>query len=120
MSELARVEVQDRDGLRVAAVTGEVDASNADEIRSALVAALPNAALGLMADLRKLTYLDSSGIAVLFEIAERLTKRGQVLALVLGSDSLIRPTMELTGVGSVAVLSETTDDAAARIRAGRR
>lgn len=119
MSDLARITIEDGEELRVAAVVGEVDASNADDVRSALVAELPNSALGLMADLRELTYLDSSGIAVLFELADRLTKRGQVLALVLEPGSMIRPTMELTGVGSVAVLSESREDAADRIRAGR-
>lgn len=115
MSDLARIAIEDRAHLRIAVLTGEVDASNADEVRTQLLAELPNAAHGLVADLRRLEYLDSSGIAVLFELAARLDRRGQRLALAVAADSLIRPTLELTGVGAVAFVGETAEEAAAGI-----
>jgi anti-anti-sigma factor len=116
MTELARIAIEDRDHMRVATLAGEVDASNAADVKAELLAGLPNGAHGLMADLRALEYLDSSGIAVLFEVADRLDRRGQVLAVVVGPDSLIRPTLELTGVAQVAAVSATLEEAEDRLR----
>jgi anti-anti-sigma factor len=115
MTDLARMTIEDRDHVRVATVAGEVDASNADDVKAQMLSDLPNGAHGLVADLRELEYLDSSGIAVLFEVADRLDRRGQKLAIALGPDSLIRPTLELTGVTAVAFVGSTSAEAEASL-----
>jgi anti-sigma B factor antagonist len=119
LNDLAKLTVEDRDELRVATIAGEIDASNAEDVKAALMADLPNAALGLIADLQNLGYLDSSGIAALFELAERLRQRGQAVAVVVSDGALIRPTIELTGLGSVALLAATGEEAEEHIRARR-
>ncbi|MGZ4350675.1 MAG: hypothetical protein ACXVRX_09150, partial [Solirubrobacteraceae bacterium] len=40
-SDLARVDIQDHDGVHVAAITGEIDISNVDDVAHQLIA-LPN------------------------------------------------------------------------------
>lgn len=117
MNDLARLTVEDRGDLRFAEIAGEVDASNAVDVKIALMADLPNASHGLVADMRRLDYLDSSGIAVLFELADRLARRGQKLAIVVSPEALVRPTLELTGVASVAELASTPEEAQERVRA---
>ena len=70
------------DNIVVAALSGEVDLANAGDIGAEISAQVPNAALGLVVDLTDVAYLDSSGIRVLFELAERLQSRQQAMRLV--------------------------------------
>ena len=115
--DLARVSIDDRPDVRVVSLTGEIDASNADEVRDRVIGGLPNSALGIVADLSGLSYLDSAGIALVFEVADRLGRRGQALALVLPAESLIRRALEVTQVDTLVPLESTRDAAIDRIRA---
>src|ERR1700712_1503402 len=101
MSDLAQIVVRDEDDLRVVAVGGEVDASNAEDMRSAALEGFPNSARGLILDLRNLSYVDSAGIAVIFEAGERLGRRGQALALVVAPSALFRRALEVTEIDAI-------------------
>ena len=104
----------DEDGVApVAHVTGEVDASNAAELRIALVDRLSNDARGLVLDLSETSYLDSTGISLLFELARGLAARRQVLRLVVPRTAPIRRVLELCDVDSVAPLDEGSEDSLA-------
>ena len=64
MSELARLETSVRDGVLLAAISGEIDVSNA----AALEERLADAAQGrpaLVIDLTQVTFLDSAGVRLL-------------------------------------------------------
>ena len=63
----------------VARVSGEVDLSNAASVTDRLIEATPNSATALVLDLSGTRYLDSSGVRMLFELAQRLRNRGQEL-----------------------------------------
>jgi len=115
VSELARVTVRDEDDLRVVTVAGEVDVSNVAEVSDATVEGLPNSSLGVILDFTRLTYIDSAGIAYVFDIAERLGRRGQSLALVVPPASTIRRALEVTDVGAVAALVSTLEAARRRV-----
>jgi len=83
MSELARV-LEDRRGeVLVAALDGEVDASNAAEVGERLRRALGNASTALVLDLSPTSYLDSAGISLVFRLAEELGARQQRLVVVV-------------------------------------
>ena len=60
---------------------GEVDVSNADELRAALDAAIGEAAGEVVCDLSEVPYIDSTGIGVLVGAAHRAADAG--LALVV-------------------------------------
>jgi anti-anti-sigma factor len=111
-SDLARVDIQDHDGVHVAAITGEVDISNVDDVTRRLMA-LPNFAPGLVVDLRLVTYMDSTGISMLHDLAGRLRQRSQQLIVVCPAGSPPRRVLELTGL-----ITRTTvvDDLAPAIR----
>ena len=111
MSELARLTIHDEDDLRVVHVAGELDASNSDDIRAAAVDALPNSAHGLVFDFRQLDYIDSAGIALVFDVGERLVRRGQKLAIVLSPTAVIRRALEVTGIGEMAPIVPTLEAA---------
>jgi anti-anti-sigma factor len=114
-SDLARVDIQDHDGVHVAAITGEVDISNVDEVGRRL-AALPNSAHGLVVDLRLVSYLDSTGISLLHDLAARLRERSQQLIIVCPQGSPPRRVLELTGL---VTRTTVVDDLAPAVQALR-
>lgn len=62
-------------------VEGEVDVSNADQLRSAVDAALAGSALEVTIDLAQVPYIDSTGIGVLVGAAHRAQEAGKQLVV---------------------------------------
>ena len=89
----------------LARVSGEVDLSNATSVREQVFDAVPNSASALVLDLSETRYLDSSGVRLIFELAERLRNRGQGFELVVPEDSLIKRVLLLTKVDAVVQMS---------------
>ncbi len=85
------------DAVRKVLVVGEVDVSNADELRAALDAALPETAGELVADLSQTTYIDSTGIGVLVGAAHRAAEAGKKLVVAQPQKNVAR-VLELLGV----------------------
>jgi stage II sporulation protein AA (anti-sigma F factor antagonist) len=113
--DLAHVDLQDHDGVYVAAITGEVDISNVDDVTRQL-AGLPNHAHGLVVDLRLVVYLDSTGISMLHDLAGRLRERSQQLIIVCPQGSPPRRVLELTGL---VTRTTVVDDLAPAVQALR-
>jgi anti-anti-sigma factor len=89
----------------LARVSGEVDLSNATSVREQVFDAVPNSASALVLDLSETRYLDSSGVRLIFELAERLRNRGQGFELIVPEDSLIKRVLLLTKVDAVVQMS---------------
>ncbi len=100
--DLARIHVQTHDGTVVADIAGEVDPSNARDVGRRLTEAVPNDAYSVVVDLSKVTFLDSSGVQMLFELAERLTARQQELRLVAPPECASRRVLEIVAFGATA------------------
>ncbi|MFF0341330.1 STAS domain-containing protein [Kribbella sp. NPDC004875] len=98
MTEYAVVEAHTHNGVQVVRICGEVDLTNAVEVRDAISRVASADVQVIMIDLTETTYLDSSGIAILFRLAERVTHRRQELRLVVPPESPLRAALELTGV----------------------
>jgi len=108
---LAEFEFDQRDGVLVATIAGEVDSSNASELRLALSDRLPSAASALILDLSGVSYLDSSGIQLLFELGRRLGARRQAMRLVVPADAPMRRVLELCDVATVAPMDPEVEQA---------
>jgi anti-anti-sigma factor len=93
----------------LARVSGEVDLSNASSVQERLLAAVPNTASALVLDLSETEYLDSSGIRLIFELAQRLGRRAQKLELVVPNDSLVKRVLVLTEVHQVVPMSSSLE-----------
>jgi anti-anti-sigma factor len=110
MTPLADITFETVDNVVVARLEGEIDMSNADDLGAAITARVSSEALALVLDLAAVDYLDSAGIHVLFDLRERLTRRGQQIRLVLGPDSPIATALEYAGVqrtlGSAPTIGE--------------
>jgi anti-anti-sigma factor len=96
--DLATLRVRERSGIVIAVVEGEIDLSNAASLQTELTAAVSNAARGLVIDLSALEFLDSSGVHMLYDIADRLATRQQRFAVVIPADAPPRRAIELSGV----------------------
>ena len=96
------VQVSGDTGWPVARLTGAVDLSNVEVIGARLEAAVSNRAQGLVLDLSGVTYLDSTGLRLVYRLARQLGDRQQRLRLVVPEDSRILRVLTLAGVHSVA------------------
>ncbi|HLM27856.1 MAG TPA: STAS domain-containing protein [Thermoleophilaceae bacterium] len=99
----------DAHGVVIARIAGEIDTSNAAGVGDRLTAAVPNTAPGMVLDLSELSYVDSSGVELLFRLGERLEDRRQRLAVALPEGAPIARVFEIVRfreklplVGSVA------------------
>ena len=93
---LAELHCEEADGVRTITASGELDISNLQALDD-LVCDLPNGDLGLVLDLREVTFIDSATIRLLFSARTRLARRGQEFIVVSLGDSPTRRVLELTG-----------------------
>jgi anti-anti-sigma factor len=116
LSELADVKVELSGDIPVARVRGEVDLSNAEGIlEQCLEGAIRNPGPGLVLDLSDVTYIDSSGIRVLFELVERLEALGKLVRAVVPEESSIRRVLELANAPRTIGVATTRDGALAAL-----
>jgi anti-sigma B factor antagonist len=118
MRQLARIVSEAHgEGIVVARLEGEVDMSNAQSVGSRLRDLLTNRSAALVVDLGPTTYLDSSGIALLFALLDELQRRQQELHIVVPDGSQVRRVLEITGLDRAVPTHTTLEAALARARA---
>lgn len=115
---LAELTVEPWNAVIYAKLSGEVDMSNADELREDLSEKTPNDALGLVLDLVDVGYLDSAGIHLIHRLREDLRARGQKLKLVIPPDSLINDTLRLAGLDWADEIADTVGAARQALEPG--
>lgn len=110
-------DVDHQDAVGVVRLNGDVDIVQAQELRGRLLGAVRNEDLGLVVDLTNATYIDSVGVSLLFELADKLTERQLRLAVVVPQGGLVERVLGIVNVGSVAEVHPTVDEALTAIRA---
>jgi anti-anti-sigma factor len=118
MNDVPPPRVEHHDAVSVVTVGGEVDIVQAHELRDRLLSVVRNEDLGLVIDLTEATYVDSVGVSLLFELAERLSERQLKLALVIPEGGLVERVLTIVKVDSVAEVRGTVDDALLAVKAG--
>lgn len=111
MSDLARLKVETRDGVVIASVSGEIDASNAAGVGEELLGSVSNEARGFVIDFGDTHYLDSSGIQLLFELAEKLKNRRLSLRIVAPADSFVREVLGSVSIDDLVKIEPDLDRA---------
>ena len=115
MEELARIQIETTASGVVARISGEVDISNVDLIRRQLTDSVPSTVRGLVVDVSETSYLDSSGVYLLFELARALDGRGQQMCVVAPPTAPSARVLRITGFDRVVPMTGTLDEAATRI-----
>src|ERR1700733_11544045 len=103
---------------RTAVVTavGEIDLTNAEGLRDALLAALNAGALGLVVDLTATTFLDSAGVTALVRASRRAAATEATLRLAVTSPSVLR-VLDLVGIGQLVEVHPGAAEAVASLPA---
>ena len=105
------IRVDHRGSVGVVRVGGEVDIIQAHGLRDHLLGAIRNEDLGLVIDLSDASYIDSVGVSLLFELAERLGERQLRLAVVFPEDGLVERVLTMVDLRSVAEVHRSLEDA---------
>ncbi|MEK6271313.1 MAG: STAS domain-containing protein [Actinomycetota bacterium] len=108
---LAELSFETAGNVVVGRVVGEIESVNAQEMSTALAAQLPSDRAGLVIDLSRVTYLDSAGIELLFDLARRLRTHRQQLRLVVPVDAPMRRVLELCDIDRAAPINATVEGA---------
>jgi len=86
-------------------VQGEVDLDTAPELEAALEGALPHARGRLIVDLRAVSFLDSSGLALLLRQDGKVRADGRSLIVVKAPPQVHRA-FEITGVSELLTMMD--------------
>jgi anti-anti-sigma factor len=115
MMDLVQLEIDDRGDVVVARVTGELDLAGAPSTGDAIGEAVPTSARALVVDFSGLEFIDSSGIAMLFNLARRLGSRRQELRVVAVDGGPVARVLEIVEFDRAAPVHETLDQALASV-----
>jgi anti-anti-sigma factor len=116
MSTRANAQVDYVDAVGIVTLIGEVDIVAAHDLRERLLGAVRNEDTGLVVDLTDATYIDSVGVSLLFELAEKLTERQLRLAVVLPEGGLVERVLGIVNLGAAAEVHSSVDEALSAIR----
>lgn len=114
VSAEARFDLHESGSVCFGELAGEIDLSNAKDLSEQIYDAIPNECVWMLLDLGGVGYLDSSGVAVLFDIIRSLETRRQRLVLVVPGGAPLRRLLELSGVDRVVPIEATLADARRR------
>lgn len=109
--ELARLSMERHGDTALAKVAGEVDASNVDDLSAELLDSVPNDVRGMILDLSETSYIDSSGISLIFDAAARLRNRRQQLRLVVTPSSFVGEVLAAVSMEQSVAIDPGLDDA---------
>jgi anti-sigma B factor antagonist len=98
--------------VELVAVSGELDLSNAFELRRQVEASLRSRHSAVLVDLSGVKHMDSTGLAALIDAHQAVQERRGRLALVIGSEP-VRRTIEVRGLDRLFRIFATRDEALA-------
>jgi anti-anti-sigma factor len=105
---------QTRDDAIVASVNGEVDLHNSPELRAALLGMLGKSLpKKLILNLAEVPYMDSSAVAVLVEVLQKLRRAGGRLML-SALQPRVKGLLEIARLDSIFVLAVSDEEALAK------
>src|SRR5215217_703953 len=96
-------------------LSGEIDLTSERRLRAGLSAAAGDASRALILDLRGVTFLDSTAIAVLVHGDQQFRRQGRRLACVIRDDGAVGRLLEATGLHDDLLLFRDLDAAAAHV-----
>ena len=93
---------------------GEIDLTNAQSLRDALLSALNAGALGLVVDLTTATFLDSAGVAALVRARRRAGAAETTVRLAVTAPAVLR-VLDLVGIDQLIEVHPSVAEAVASL-----
>jgi anti-sigma B factor antagonist len=113
VNDSAQLQLDRVAGTPVARLRGDIDLSNAALIKRSIMESVSNHERKLVVDLEHVEYLDSAGIAMLFDLWRRLTAHEQELVLVVPAGSPVLRSLQVSGwptdIKPVQTLQQATE-----------
>jgi anti-sigma B factor antagonist len=104
------VELSQREGAQIVALSGELDLRSAEELQAALDRACAGEQPRVCLDLAALQFIDSTGLAIVIRSHQEATAAGGALVVVCAAGHVHR-TLETTGLMRMLSVVETVDEA---------
>jgi anti-anti-sigma factor len=98
----------------VVTATGEIDLTNAEGLRDALLSALNAGALGLVVDMTATTFIDSAGVTALVRASRRATATEATVRLAVIAPAVLR-VLNLVGIDQLIQVHPSVADAVASL-----
>lgn len=98
-------------GVVVVPLSGELDIVRRPSLTQELLSAVDNRDVGLVVDLTDVSYIDSAGVHVLFEVAEALSERQLKMAVVVPEGTLVERVLKIVDLASAASLHRDVEAA---------
>jgi len=111
MPELAKLSFETEGDVELAHVAGEVDASNVEDLTTKLLEAVSNKTRALVLDLTETSYIDSSGISLIFDAAARMKNRRLQLRLVVPPKSFVGEVLDAVSMADSVPIDPALPDA---------
>jgi anti-anti-sigma factor len=109
--DLAKLTFESDGDVELARVAGEVDASNVQDLSETLLQTLSNKSRAVVIDLTDTSYIDSSGISLIFDAAARLRNRRQELRLVVSPRSFVAEVLAAVSMQDSVAIDPAVGDA---------
>ncbi len=111
MSDLTQVDIEQRDDVVVARLTGELDISVAASTGQKIADAVPSSARGVVVDMAGLEFMDSSGVSMLFSLARQVGSHRQQMVVVAPAGRPVSRVLEIVEFDRAAPVREDVDAA---------
>src|ERR1700761_2255138 len=98
----------------VVTAAGEIDLTNAEGLRDALLSALNAGALGLVVDMTATTFIDSAGVTALVRASRRARDSGATVRLAVAAPSILR-VLNLVGIDQLIKVRPSVAEALASL-----
>ncbi len=115
---LVELDLEERGEVVVARVTGELDIAESEQTGEAIGSRVNSSALGLVVDLTDLSFIDSSGIAMLFGLVRQLSAKRQVLRVAVRPGGPVARVLEIVEFGRAAGVDADVGVAVAAVEDG--
>ena len=109
--EESGLRVEYYDAVPVVHLAGDIDVVQAGRLRDRLLTLVQNKDAGLVLDLSEVRYIDSSGVNVMFELAERLAEGQIKFGVVIPEGGLVERVLDIVDIRSVASAHRSVGDA---------
>ena len=103
------VSITETEGQVVAALNGDIDVSEVDRVSSQILGAVNNDVRAIVVDLSKVSYLDSTGIQMLFDLIRRFHSARQAVGVVVPESSPLSTLLKITHVHEACPVAPTVE-----------